>query len=329
MSETNKKIYHSLLFLFSFLLFAGLVFYVQKNSTSFEKLKSLDWRFVLVLLVLNMLNFILLGLTHKLPLIKNNIHLPFKEWHGLCMVSELFNLLLPAKGGTGIRMLYLNEHKNLGMREFLSMSFAIVLIGFTFLGVAGLIYCHYFLTKNHVIFSLLQSLFIALTVSGFLLMFMTNLVSRVFRIKRKYSPKTYLKDLKLSSNILILWIGMFVLYPIKIFISFKAIGIELSIFDSLEISLILLATSLFQVLPGNIGVKEIVTAYIGKQYGIEFEVALLASLVDRAVLVLYLFPIGFYSYWNLFLEMRFAQINWAKIGASSLIPLRKRLAKVR
>jgi uncharacterized membrane protein YbhN (UPF0104 family) len=67
---------------------------------------------------------------------------------------------------------------------------------------------------------------------------------------------------------------MFVLYPIKIFISFKAIGIELSIFDSLEISLILLATSLFQVLPGNIGVKEIVTAYIGKQYGIEFEVAL-------------------------------------------------------
>ncbi len=71
------------------------------------------------------------------------------------------------------------------------------------------------------------------------------------------------------------------------------------------------------------------TAYIGKQYGIEFEVALLASLVDRAVLVLYLFPVGFYSYWNLFLEKRFSEINFAKIGASSLIPLRKRLAKVR
>lgn len=329
MSETNKKIYHSMLFFFSFLLFAGLVYYVQKNSASFEKIKSLDLNFVLVLLFLNMLNFIFLGLTHKLPLIKNNIQLPFREWHGLCMVSELFNLLLPAKGGTGIRMLYLNENKNLGMREFLSMSFAIVLIGFTFLGIVGLIYCQFFITKNHIIFSLLQSLFIALTVSGFLLMFMTNLVSKVFRIKRKYSPKTYLKDLRLSIKILILWIGMFVLYPIKIYVSFKAIGVELSLFDSLEISLILLASSLFQVLPGNIGVKEIVTAYIGKQYGIEFEVALLASLVDRAVLVLYLFPVGFYYYWNLFLEKRFTEISWAKIGVSSLIPLRKRLVKVR
>ena len=97
-----------------------------------------------------------------MPLKKHNIFLKFKEWFGLCMISELFNMLLPAKGGTGIRMLYIKDKKGLPMREFLSMSFAIVLTGFTFLGISGTIYCHFFLQKSHPVFLALESIFIAL-----------------------------------------------------------------------------------------------------------------------------------------------------------------------
>lgn len=329
MSEKTKRIYHTVLLLLSLALLAGLAFYVHKNESTFEQLKSIKTSIVLVLIGVHFLNYILLGLTHKMPLVKHNIFLKFKEWFGLCMVAELFNMLLPAKGGTGIRMLYIKDKKGLPMREFLSMSFAIVLTGFTFLGVTGAFYCHFILNKNHPVFLILESIFISLSVSGIILIFATDALGKIFKFKRKYSPKTYLMDFKLTTKATLCWIGMFLLYPIKVYLSFKAIGVELNFTDSFEISLILLAASLFQVLPGNIGVKEVITAYIGKQFGLNFETALLASLIDRTILMLFLFPVGFYFYWQLFLGATLPAINWAKTGASSLIPRKKRLVKVR
>lgn len=329
MSESSKKIYHRVLLLLSFALLAGLGFYVHKNEETFEKLKSIQLHFILLLVMIHALNYYLLGLTHKMPLKKHNIILKFKEWYGLCMASELFNMLLPAKGGTGIRMLYIKDKKGLSMREFLSMSFAIVLTGFTFLGIAGTLYCLFFLQKQHPVFTILESIFVALSVSGIILIFATEALGKLFNFKRKYTPKTYLMDFKLSTMATLCWIGMFILYPVKVYLSFKAIGVNLNFTDSFEISLILLAASLFQVMPGNIGVKEIITAYIGKQFGIDFEIALLASLIDRAILMLFLFPVGFYFYWQLFLDASLPRINFARTGASSLIPRKKRLVKVR
>lgn len=316
MSEKNKKIYHRILLILSLALLVGLAVYVQKNSVSFAHLKSVRLEFIILLIGIHAIFHWLLGMTQKMPLVKHKIKLSIKEWYGLCMASELFNMLLPANGGTGIRMLYLKDKKKLPFRSFLSLSFAIVLIGFTFLGVIGVIYSRFFLAKSASVFVLLESTFIALAISGIILMFMTDAIAKIFKFKRKSSPKFYLSDIKLSSSIALCWIGMFLLYPIKIYLSFVAIGVELPIIHAIEISLVLLAASLFQILPGNIGVKEIITAYIGKQYGIEFETALLASLIDRAILLIFLFPLGFYFYWQLFLEAAlpsvFARIFWSR-----------------
>lgn len=329
MSEGSKIIYHRSLVLFSFVLFIGLGFYIQKNDSPFALLKNIRIDIVISLILIHAINHWLLGMTHNLPLKKHQIILKLKEWYGLCMVSELFNMLLPANGGTGIRMLYLNDKKKLAMREFLSMNFTIVLIGFTLLGFIGLGYCQILLRKTHVIFNLLESVFWALSLSGLILILMTKAISKLFKFKRRFSPKYYLKDFKLTSLLGLCWIGMFILYPIKIYLSFKAIGINLNFFDSFEISLVLLAASLFQVLPGNIGVKEIVTAYIGRQYGIDFEIALLASIIDRAILLLFLFPVGFFFYWKLFLEVSLPRINWETIGTYSHVLLKKRSLKIR
>lgn len=329
MSERNKKIYHSLLLFLSALLLLGLGFYVQKNSASFEKIKSINIGLILILVSIHALNYLLLGITHVYPLKKHNITLKFKEWYGLCTVSELFNMLLPAKGGTAIRMMYINEKKKLPIREFLSMGLAVVLTGFSLLGIVGTIYCHFFLNKQNLVFVALESLFIALTISSFLLIFASEIITRIFKMERKFSPKKYLMDKKIVLVSLLCYLGMFILYPIKIYLSFKAIGVFIHPFDSFEISLILLASSFFQILPGNIGVKEVATAYIAQEYGIQFETALLASLVDRAILLLFLFPFGAYFYWNLLLDASLPKINWQRIGASARIPLMKRLEKVR
>jgi glycosyltransferase 2 family protein len=302
MSEKNKRIYHTVLMILSIALMIGLVYYVHNNVSVFAQLKDVKLGLILFLILLHAVDFWLIGYIYQLPLSKHQISLNFKEWYGLSIVTELFNMVLPARGGTGLRMMYMKDNKSLSIREFFSINFSVVVIGFTLLGISGLLYSQFFLTKTHVLYDLLDSIFIALTVSGVLLMLGNEFVTKIFKIKRRHSPKAYLIDKRLSSLTALTWATIFLLYPLRIFILFKALGINLHIGDSIEISFILLLVSFFQVLPGNIGVKEVVTAYIGKQYGIEFETALLASLVDRALLVSFLFPLGMYYYWQLFLE---------------------------
>ena len=199
-------------------------------------------------------------------------------------------------------MMYMKDKKNLPIRQFLSMNFAVILTGFTMLGIFGSLYFQYVLNKNDEVFRLLYSLFVALALSGILLLVFSEITGKLFKIKRKYSPKIYLFDTTFALKATLVWFAFFALYPVKIYLSFLAIGVHIGASESFEISLILLVASFFQVLPGNLGVKELITAYISSHYGINFETALLASLVDRGVLLVFLLPVGFYFYWELFLD---------------------------
>jgi uncharacterized membrane protein YbhN (UPF0104 family) len=152
------------------------------------------------------------------------------------------------------------------------------------------------------VFSLLESIFISLSITGIMLFWGTDFITKVLKIKRITTPKFYLSDLKLTSTVTLLYLGMFLIYPLRVFLSFNAIGIHLNASQGIEISLVLLVLSLFQILPGNIGIKELLTAYIASNYGITFEMAILASLIDRAILFVFIFPTGSYFYWDLFLN---------------------------
>lgn len=309
MLEKNKSIYHRFILILSIALLIGFAYYLKKNSSHFEQIKSLDLSLVFFLVCIHFIHFFLLGVTHFYPLRKHNIFLGFKEWYGLCTISELFNVLLPAKGGTAIRMMYIHDKKGLALRDFLSMGLAVTLAGFSLLGVLGFAYCQFLLKKHNLVFNALESLFIALTISAVILIFTSELFTKIFKKQRKYSLKKYLVDKKLMIVSSLCYLGMFLLYPIKIYLSFKTVGVNIHFFDSFEISLILITSSFFQILPGNIGIKEMATAYVAQQYGIQFEIAFLASLIDRAILLLFLFPFGAYFYWDLFLEGSLANIR--------------------
>lgn len=224
------------------------------------------------------------------------------QWYGLSVVAELFNMILPANGGTGIRMMYLKDKKNLLLRQFLAMNFAVVLTGFTMLGIFGSLYFEFIVNKNDEVFKLLYSILVAMALSGILLLLFSEITGKLFKIKRKYSPKIYIFDTNFVFKMTLVWFAFFALYPIKIYLSFLALGVHIGVAESFEISLILLIASFFQVLPGNLGIRELIAAYTSSHYGINFEIALLASVIDRAALLVFLIPVGFYFYWELFLD---------------------------
>jgi uncharacterized membrane protein YbhN (UPF0104 family) len=297
-----RKIYNTVLLMLTIVLIVGVVLYVKNNPTFFQELKNLHIGYLFLLIITHALGLGLLGLTHQLPLRKHNIDISAKEWYGLSVVAEMFNMILPANGGTGIRMMYLKDKKKLPIRQFLSMNFAMIVTGFTMLGIIGSIYFQYIFVRNDSVFNLLQSLFTSLALSGIFLLLFSEILGKVFKIRRKYSPKLYLFDTRLTVTVTFYWFVFFVLYPLKIYLSFLAINQHIGFNESFEISLILLAAYFFQVIPGNLGIKEIITAYVSSHYGIKFETALLASLIDRGALLIFTLPVGIYFYWELFLD---------------------------
>lgn len=319
MSLRTKKIYHAILFLLTIVFIVGIFFYIKNNPTFFQQLKNLHPAYLFLLLAVHALGLCLLGLTHRLPLKKHSIDISAKEWYGLSVIAEMFNMILPANGGTGMRMMYLKDKKNLPIRQFLAMNFAMIVTGFTMLGIVGTLYFQYFFTKQDIVFKVLESIFIALALSGIFLLFFSEILGNIFKIKRKYSPKIYLFDTKLTTLATLYWFIFFALYPIKIYLSFLSFDVHIGLQGSFEISLILLVATFFQVMPGNVGIKELATAYISSHYGINLETALLASLIDRGVLLLFLLPVGIYFYWELFLDAIVPKIL-SKLGQSVARP---------
>ena len=297
-----KKLYHFGLIILSLILIVGLGSFTNRNPLFFQKLNQLHFGYFSLLILFQIAGLALLGLTHRLPLLKHKIDITANEWFGLSVVSEMFNMILPANGGTGVRMMYLKDKKDLPFRQFLAMNFAMIVTGFSMLGIVGTLYFQYVFTRNDNVFKLLESIFIALAFSGILLLICSEIIGKLFKIKKKYSPKIYLFDTKLTFTVTLYWLIFFALYPIKIYLSFLAIGVNVGLTESFEISLILLASYFFQVLPGNLGVREIITAYISTHYGISFETALLASLIDRGTLLIFVMPVGMYFYWKLLLN---------------------------
>ncbi|MBC7712874.1 MAG: flippase-like domain-containing protein [Rhizobacter sp.] len=302
MTSRQKIIIHTFLISLSVALLIGLGLYVHKNQETFEKIKHIHIGIILMLISMHIINYCFLGLTHRYPLKKDNVFLKFNEWYGLCTVADLYNLLLPASGGTAIRFMYINKKKHIPMSVVLSMSLSVFLPGVLLLGVTGSLYTQFFMGPLSPVFNILKIFFIGLTVGTSIFIFGSRFLVKLFKLKKSFDIKKYFFDRKIFLNSLLCYVGMFLIHPVKVYLSFKAIGVDIPLSQSYEISLILLASAFFQVLPGNVGVKELVTAYISQQYGIQFETALLASLVDRAILLLFLFPFGAYFYWRLFLD---------------------------
>lgn len=302
MSITSKRFYNFFLVILGPLALAFVVSYFVKMDSSLLKLKSFHSLFFISLILLQLLHLQILCLIQKAPLLKSNISLKFKEWFGLCVLGEFFNQILPAKSGSGLRMLYIHDKTGLKIREILSMSLAMCLIGFTLAGMLIYFFINIFKNTNNQLFPIYESLAFSLMFSGVILLLVQAFILKIRKRKNTYSPLKYLSDYKILLNLLFGWGFIFCLYPLKIYLAFNTLGISLLTYQVFELSLVLLLTSMVHIIPGNLGIKEVLIAYLASRYGISYEEALLICLLERFSLFIILFPMGLYYYWELFFD---------------------------
>lgn len=324
----NKKILHILNWVTSISLLFGVALFSYNNSSiSFDKIE-INYFYLFLLLLVSLIHSIFTSYFQRNILITQSVILDHKDNFALTAVADLYNFLLPAKSGSLIRMIFLKENYELSKRKFLSMGLASAMVGLSSLGLMGFVYTQIFFTKKDLIFLALESLFLALMVSSFALVFSTELTAKVFKIKQSNTLQIYFRDLRFVNNSISMYIVSALVIPVRLFIVLSAVGVSLSPIEVLDISLILIVISWVQILPGNLGLKELALTYLAQKFGISYELSLVASFLDRGIGLIYLIVVGKLSYWKLFNNNKnhLVNVTFDKLfGASGFLP--KAMAK--
>lgn len=283
----------------SFVLFIGMSFFIYKNYAKFSNQIQFNLFYLLPLIAAHLTNTLLLGYIYKTPLKKLDIDLSANEWFGMTAFSNLFNIFLPAKGGTLLRWLYLKNKHNLQTKTFIHKNIFATVVGMFAMGSFGLVFLSFYF-QNTILHQLLIAIFSLKIIFGFFL-------TLKYKGNNFYSNKVVLK-------VFLSFFLISTLYLVRLYFSTKAIGVSLSFIQLTEFSSIMLLVSLIPVLPGNLGIKELALGHISTHYGLSMEVGIIIGMIDRIALWSFIIPTGLYYYLNEFImegrKMSFSKIKY-------------------
>lgn len=297
--ETRKVL--SLAILLFFIVW--IVFYARSHISEFTNIFSLSLVLVAALALVLLVDSIVLGLFTKVLMGYLSIHLKFKEWYGLSIVSNLWNYIIPFQGGAGARALYLKKVHDFAFSQFLATMLALYLISFfvnSLVGLLCILYIHLnFNYANMLLFYFFGIVFLA---TGALMLFSPKVPEFENWVLRKVSEVINAWYGMRRHGLLIIKLVLIILLHavfelLAVYYGFKAYGIDLSFCRCLLLSTLLAFSVLIKITPGCLGITEGIIVFGAQIFGITPAQSLLAAGLIRVVNLGWIFTLGpLYSY---------------------------------
>ena len=316
MSEENRTKKLLLTYGTLILLIAGLGIYGYSHSEKFLPLTKISLEQLLILFGLNFLFYAVNGKIISCFLKIFKIDLPFKEQYSLSVITTFGNYYIPFRGGAALRAFYLKSRYAFQYSKFLSAMAAQLLI---VLGVAG--FGLFLFSLEPLIISDFREY--QLTLLGFLVfitslvpMFIGDLLFKFVRLRflRKIlilvyrgwkmicqSPENLIK-IFCYSFLSMLITGMLLYFEFNFLNIRTHDGALINIFDSLFLSIFNVLSSILIFTPGALGIRESVMMSFSQFVSIAPADVLVASVLDRAVNIVFITASFFLAAWILDLK---------------------------
>ncbi len=281
---------------------AGLLYLIFKGPElrTFLRLGVLE---ILLLLAVSFLGYLALAFSFRSLLRVFDLHLPFKEWFGLTVCNTMFNFYLPARGGIVFRAYYLKNRHGLEYSLYAALMAGSILLWLALISVLGLVgvlmawvFAGRFIVSFAVAFLVL---FFCVLVTGWAAQKLTRL-----RVRGRFAWLNRLL-VGLGAGLALfsrrnkcalhycLFSGLFLLVmAVRLFLCFQALGFSVRYWAVLLTMTIAGTSLLISLIPGNLGIKEGVIVFSCGLFAIPTGQALAAALVDRAVSLAVIFPLG-------------------------------------
>ena len=280
-------------------------YFVYKN-VDLEELKKINLETIIYLFLLYVAFFTIVTIPLKYILRSLNYNIPISKIFAVTIISNLFNLALPARGGTIYRGVYFKKYFNLSLTEYFSISYLLSLGGLFTVGLYSVILL--LLGQN-----LVTNIKIGLLTSGIIfclfpflgLFFPKVLLKLSQKFKKNIDEKVDWSKVRSSRNVIMTLCGYFcsmTVYWVRIHIICSIFFKEISIEATLALTCLNLAINIIPILPGNLGIKEASFAGILSMMGLSYELGLLVALIDRGMQII---TLGLFSSFFFVLEKEY------------------------
>lgn len=261
-------------------LSAALVYLLSQNDALAAGLRRLTVGETAVLAVLVVATWLCQAEGLHVALTALGVDIRRRETVSLTLSSIALNYL-PAKTGTVLRAAALKYQYRVAYRDFVSQS--LVRIGAMAVVSLALVLVWAAAAQGARAPRPGAPLAAALLLGAAVLLFGAPRLGRLLPL-RGNAARLLAPRVLTATNLLLL--AQFALVGVRLWFAMRAIGVPIDALDSLLIAPVMTASTLLNITPGGIGLRELMTAFVGQQLGVGFDTLLVATLVDRAAMLL-------------------------------------------
>lgn len=279
------------------LLLVWISFYVKSHLGEFKDINQISPSNLFFLIGFTFLYFLVQGLILRTILEPFGVHLKFREWFGITMITLLGNFLIPF-GGFSFRATYLKKVYSFDYTYFVSTLGAILLFEFLIFtsgGLLGLLVSFLqFQRFNPILTALLLMIFI---ICGFFLLFsppLPNFKSKVYLRLRGVIESWYnlKKNQKFLKTLFALTFWEWIFSSAMFYFAFSAFDFKITFVDAFLPATLSTYSLLIRLLPASFGFYEGAIVAASNFLGFNISQGLLVTAATRFASVLWIFTLG-------------------------------------
>ena len=295
--------------------------YVVSQREMLSALSEVRLLHIVLLLALSIAGLLAQAEQFRAALTVSDIDIDIVEATGLTAVNTMANYYVPARGGTVVRAGYMYAVHSMTIGAYAILTVATVAIGTLVAITAGLASTAVLAASGEG-----DGLQLAIPFLGVLVLLgmavgiafvsvkafsMTNRLAAAVN-QLKTAAGLWRRERVVGLRLLFWTVVVLAAHVGRLFVAFSAVGVSIDPAETVLIGSLVSMSFIIAITPGNLGVKEGVTAFAAALVGVPAAVALLAALVDRAVALVVTFGVGVSSLGPL---MRRANASRTQAGA--------------
>ncbi len=294
-------------------LIALLVWYVWQNRADMAQLLSLDAGTVTLLFVFALGGCIMNCVYHRIILSTFRVPLSLIDWMGVVMVSNAMAYVLPLRADLVFSAAYYKKVKGLSYTKSVSIAAGNIVFGVTFslLEILAALLCCGLIDGKWPL-----PLWLIL-IAGLICVAAFMIVALVLGDRRPAFIRRYriveeavdgfvqlLRDRRMLLQLLGCLIINHCCHLLLYMVCFRAIGMEVTVYQALLYNSMSWLSSILTIVPGNIGIKEAAVGFATGLMGAMFQSGVMVSLLQRVTVMVVYIVAGAAFAWPVFRRMK-------------------------
>lgn len=281
-----------------------MVAYVVLQRDMLDALRAISPGMAVAIGAVSVVALVLQSFQFRAAILINGILMPLRESVALTAANTMANYYLPIRGGMVVRAAYMKRVYGFQISRYASVTVAITGLTIAMAGLLGVVGIGLVALGGGEPDQRGIVVFIGVAVAAVAAVAVTSIMSRLVGGNGRLASfvRTFRTGMALwlhdrrGLTIFLAWTFLFFgAQALRLWLAFLSVGVRVDFGSMLVIQAMAAVAFILALTPGNIGIKEGSIVFAASLLGVDPEIALLASLVDRSVTLIVTAAFGLFN----------------------------------